>query len=248
MVALVAAFAVVMGAFIAGSASEPAQAAGSSCGPTINPIVCENSKPGTDPDEWNISGAGDGSIQGFATDISVNAGSKIDFKVDTNARAYTIDIYRTGWYQGKGARFIQSVPVTAALPQTQQQCITDVATELYDCGNWKVSASWNVPSTAVSGVYVAKLTRTDTGGASHIIFIVRNDGSHSDVVFQTSDPTWQAYNTYGGPTSIRARPTAGRTRSATTDRSRPAIWRMDGTSTSPRSTPQCGSSSATATT
>ncbi|MFE6735653.1 DUF4082 domain-containing protein [Microbacterium sp. NPDC057650] len=198
VVALIAAFAVVMGAIIAGSASEPAQAVGSSCGPTINPIVCENSKPGTDPSVWDIDGAGDDSIQGFATDISVNAGSKIDFKVDTNARAYTIDIYRTGWYQGKGARFIQSVPVTAALPQTQPQCISDVSTELYDCGTWKVSASWNVPNTAVSGVYVAKLTRTDTGGASHIIFIVRNDGSTSDVVFQTSDPTWQAYNTYGG--------------------------------------------------
>lgn len=178
--------------------SEPAQAAGSSCGPTINSIVCENSKPGTDPSVWDIDGAGDESIQGFATDISVNAGNRIDFKVDTSARAYTIDIYRTGWYQGKGARFIQSVPVSASLPQTQPQCITDVSTELYDCGTWKVSASWTVPSTAISGVYVAKLTRGDTRGASHITFIVRNDASRSDVVFQTSDPTWQAYNTYGG--------------------------------------------------
>ena len=40
--------------------------------------------------------------------------------------------------------------------------------------------------------------RTDTGGASHIVFIVRNDSSTSDIVFQTSDTTWQAYNTYGG--------------------------------------------------
>ncbi len=40
--------------------------------------------------------------------------------------------------------------------------------------------------------------RTDTGGASHIFFIVRNDASHSDLLFQTSDTTWQAYNDYGG--------------------------------------------------
>ena len=33
--------------------------------------------------------------------------------------------------------------------------------------------------------------------ASHIIFIVRDDTSKADVVMQTSDPTWQAYNTYG---------------------------------------------------
>ena len=28
--------------------------------------------------------------------------------------------------------------------------------------------------------------------------MVRNDASHSDILFQTSDETWQAYNTYGG--------------------------------------------------
>ena len=30
------------------------------------------------------------------------------------------------------------------------------------------------------------------------MFVVRNDASHSDLVVQTSDETWQAYNTYGG--------------------------------------------------
>ena len=86
---------------------------------------------------------------------------------------------------------------SATLPQNQPNCITDVTTELYDCGNWAVSASWNVPSTAVSGVYVAHLTRSN-GDDSHITFIVRDDASTSDIVFQTADPTWQAYNTYGG--------------------------------------------------
>nr|BFF09391.1 hypothetical protein GCM10025699_06940 [Microbacterium flavescens] len=47
-------------------------------------------------------------------------------------------------------------------------------------------------------MYIARLVRTDTGGDSHILFVVRNDGNRSDVVFQTSDPTWQAYNPYGG--------------------------------------------------
>ena len=50
----------------------------------------------------------------------------------------------------------------------------------------------------MSGVYLAHLVRDDTGGSSHIVFVVRNDASHSDVLFQTSDETWQAYNTYGG--------------------------------------------------
>ena len=72
------------------------------------------------------------------------------------------------------------------------------ATGLIDCGNWAESASWAVPADATSGVYIAKLVRTDTGGASHIAFVVRDDSSTSDLFFQTSDTTWQAYNSCGG--------------------------------------------------
>ncbi len=61
------------------------------------------------------------------------------------------------------------------------------------------SASWAVPSSAVSGVYIAKLVREDgTTGTSHMVFIVRDDDGSSDLLFQTSDTTWQAYNRYGG--------------------------------------------------
>ena len=172
-------------------------AAADPCAPVINAIACENSKPGSPPSEWDISGAGDSDIQGFATEISVNAGQPIQFKVDTSAATYTIGIYRTGWYQGLGARKIADV-TPSAFRQIQPQCLTDAGTELYDCGTWAVSATWEVPATAVSGVYVALLTRPDNGSQSHITFIVRNDGSRSDIVFQTSDTTWQAYNSYGG--------------------------------------------------
>ena len=56
-----------------------------------------------------------------------------------------------------------------------------------------------MPSDAVSGIYFAKLVREDgTAGASHIFFVVRDDDGNSDLLFQTSDTTWQAYNQYGG--------------------------------------------------
>ena len=171
----------------------------SACGPTINPIVCENNNPGTPASVWNVTGAGDASIQGFATDISVTPGGTAQFKVDTTASSFTLDIYRMGYYNGAGARLIQSVTPTTA--RDQPNCLTVAATGLIDCGNWTVSASWAVPVTAVSGIYFAKITRGDTGGASHIFFIVRESDTasrHSDVVFQTSDTTWQAYNEYGG--------------------------------------------------
>jgi hypothetical protein len=163
-----------------------------------NAIVLENTLPGTPSSQWDISGAGDTSIQGFATDISVNRGGTISFKIKTTASAYRIDIYRIGYYQGNGARYITTVMPSVSLPQSQPAPITDPATGLMDYGNWAVSASWQVPTNATSGVYIAKLVRTDTGGASHIVFVVRNDSSTSAILFKTSDEAWEAYNDYGG--------------------------------------------------
>ena len=163
-----------------------------------NPIVVENSLTGNPSSQWDLAGPTDPSIQGFATEISVNRGERVRFKVDTDANNYRIDIYRLGYYQGLGARLITSVTPSVSLPQTQPDPITDSATGLVDCGNWSESAFWDVPATATSGVYIGKLVRPDTGGASHIIFIVRDDAGSSDLLFQTSDTTWQAYSSYGG--------------------------------------------------
>ena len=173
-----------------------AAAAFGSCSAPQNAIEAENCNTGTTG--WEVGGLGDLTIQGFSTDVSVNAGQTINFKISTPATSYHIDIYRMGYYQGNGGRYITTIQPTATLPQTQPACLTDPTTQLYDCGNWGISASWAVPSTAVSGIYIAAPVRNDTGGASQIVFVVRNDSSHSAVLFQTSDETWQAYNGYGG--------------------------------------------------
>jgi hypothetical protein len=34
-------------------------------------------------------------------------------------------------------------------------------TLLYDCGTWDVSAKWEIPRDAVSGIYFARLVRED---------------------------------------------------------------------------------------
>src|SRR5262249_40085293 len=88
------------------------------CAPPIqNPIVCENSKPGSSPLNWDVSGAGDSSIQGFASEISVNKGETVNFKIRTNSADYRADIYRLGYYGGLGARKIASISPSVGLPQ-----------------------------------------------------------------------------------------------------------------------------------
>ncbi len=90
--------------------------------PIENEIVCENSKPGDPASEWDVSGSGDSSIQGYATDISVDQGETVHFKVDTDADDYRLDVYRMGYYGGDGARQVATVEPSASLPQAQPSC------------------------------------------------------------------------------------------------------------------------------
>ena len=178
----------------------PAALAAGPCGPPVTSVIaCENTLAGDTPSDWQVNGSGDSALRGFATSMSVNAGQAISFKVAATASAYHFDILRLGYYQGNGARKVAAgLTPSASYPQTQPACKSDSTSGLIDCGNWAVSASWTVPSTAVSGVYLAHLIRNDNGAGSTIPFVVRNDAGHSDIVVQTSDETWEAYNTYGG--------------------------------------------------
>ncbi len=189
------------------TASAPAVAAPCDA-PILSPVACENTLPGNPESEWGVTGAGSTSIQGFATQISVDQGETVGFKVDTAASSYRLDIYRMGYYGGNGARRVATVLPTVL--NNQPTCITGIGTGLVDCGNWTQNASWAVPGTAVSGIYFARLVRTDgPTGASHVVFVVRDDDGGSDLLFQTSDTTWQAYNAYGGNSLYTGQP-AGR--------------------------------------
>ncbi len=224
---LLGAFSVPVSAFQTATCEKPA-----------NAIVAENCKPGNPSTEWDVNGSGDPRIQGFATDISVNLGETISFKIRADSTAYRIDIYRLGYYGGNGARLVDTLKPSVALPQKQPDCLIDESVRLYDCGNWSVSASWGVPRDAISGIYIARLVREDQEPAnwrpdnarlgpgaaerpepgphaygalglgklanalkepraSHIYFIVRDDSSHADLLFQTSDTTWESYNRAG---------------------------------------------------
>ncbi len=48
-------------------------------------------------------------LQGFTTDISVNHGFTVNFKIQANTNNLRIDIYRLGYYQGNSARLITTI-------------------------------------------------------------------------------------------------------------------------------------------
>ncbi|MFF9197548.1 DUF4082 domain-containing protein [Streptomyces sp. NPDC014779] len=182
-------------------ASGQASALADPCGTGSNPIVCENSKPGTPMSDW-FAGSSWGDIAGFPTKMSLQAGETLQFKVQSPS-PFHVKIYRLGWYGGDGAR-LMSTPAQAAqtypatYTNTRPGCAKDAATGLMDCGNWTANASWTVPADAVSGLYVANFDQADGNGLMPYPFVVRNDASRSEILVQTSDQTWQAYNDWGG--------------------------------------------------
>lgn len=188
-----------------------------------NAVVVENTTQQTNDATWQALGmaaggdprqvwdaAASNQIEGFTADISYDIGQSVQFKINVNAVAadttpYRIEIYRLGYYGGDGARLVDIVYNNDGTVQPNP--VTD-ARGLVDAGNWNVSDTWTIPEVATSGVYLAKLVRLDASGnpipgaTNQIPFVVRDDtpadGTKSDIIFQTSDTTWQAYNGWSG--------------------------------------------------
>lgn len=193
----------VVAALMAAALPPSVAAAADPCGPGTNAIVCENSKAGTPMSDWFAPSAY-GDIKGFPAQTSVQAGETLQFKVQSPT-AYKVSVYRLGHYGGDGARLMstaaqaaQTYPANFPQGGSPHSCTTKASTGLVDCGNWPVTSTWTVPSDAVSGLYIANFDQADGNGVMPYPFVVRSDSSHSDIVVQTADQTWQAYNNYGG--------------------------------------------------
>jgi hypothetical protein len=172
-----------------------------------NLIATENARTGTPRSTWDLpvgQFGGHSSIQGYADGFSVDRSEPVNFKVaQTGTLAWTATIFRLGWYQGHGARQIAKLTPTSEqmrLARSQPApADCDPATPMLsaDCSSWRTILTWKAPADVPGGVFVARLTRSD-GAASHILFVVRDDARRPGIRVQLSDPTWQAYNAFGG--------------------------------------------------
>ncbi len=159
-----------------------------------NPIQNENANLGTS--EWQLTNpAVSREIEGYASLTSVNVGSAIRFFVSTSDPTFHIDVFRTGWYGGLGARLMTTI---SGLPGAVQATpAPDPVTGVIDC-NWQSSYTLSVPASWTSGIFLARLTADVSGKQSYIIFVVRDDQRSSDLVFQSSVTTFEAYNFWPG--------------------------------------------------
>lgn len=146
-------------------------------------------------------------IEGFCTRQSVKVGDTLGICVSTApAKAFKLEIFRTGYYGGRGARLMKTIP---SLQGQQRQTPQRARKQLREC-RWKPSVELKIPSDWISGVYVGRLTTEsdDTGFGywqSYVVFIVKDDRP-ADVLFQCSDNTWQAYNEWPLRDSVYTHP------------------------------------------
>lgn len=159
-----------------------------------NEIVLENSNSGTTA--WGLSNPADDSnlqIKGYASATSVNRGETMTFFVTTApAQAFTIEIYRMGWYGGNGGRLMTQVSDLSGT--TQNIPPVDPSTGLLEL-NWSPNHALTIPNSWVSGAYLAKLINAN-GYDNYIPFVVRDDNRSADILYQQSVTTYQAYNNF----------------------------------------------------
>ena len=166
-----------------------------------NRIIAENQLPGTT--DWLINVKPDScgppnhrycrrpQIEGYSSKTSYSGGDTVDLFVSTEPNAqFTIDIYRMGYYQGKGGHLKKSAGPLQGMKQAEPE--PDPKTNFFEC-NWESSYRFAVPDDWLSGVYLCKLTTMPDKFQSYIIFIVKDD-RQADLIFQCSDLTWQCYN------------------------------------------------------
>jgi len=145
-------------------------------------------------------------IEGYCSKQSVAAGETIEFFVSSApAVPFKLELFRMGYYNGRGARLMHSVDSN---PGKEQETPKPGVKNLHEC-HWEPSYTLTIPNDWVSGVYLGRLTTTPASDTpywqSYVIFIVTDDRP-ADILFQCSDNTWQAYNTWPSNYSIYTHP------------------------------------------
>lgn len=175
-------------------------------------IQQENRKPGAT--DWQLtrvrvdsSGYRSPWIEGYCSRQSVQTGASIDIMVSTNPpRKFHIEVFRMGYYGGRGARLLKTLGPFQG--QTQPTPIPGEK-NLHEC-QWARTTRLTIPADWISGVYLGRLTTLPDGDRepywqSYVVFIVR-DQRPAEVLFQCSDNTWQAYNRWPSNFSVYTHP------------------------------------------
>ncbi|MGO9322422.1 MAG: N,N-dimethylformamidase beta subunit family domain-containing protein [Solirubrobacteraceae bacterium] len=141
-----------------------------------------------------IGGAARGAISGYVAEQAIAAGESEGVYVSApHARTVTVQVYRMGWYGGRGGRLVlQSAPLPAG---SQPPCAHRFATGLTEC-RWHATLTFPIPTALASGVYLVKL-HASTGAQSDCLFVLR-PSRPTPLLVEIPTASYEAYNAWGG--------------------------------------------------
>jgi hypothetical protein len=138
-------------------------------------------------------------VEGYVSSTSVYQGGSVDIKVSLDPPgAFRIEVYRMGFYGSAGGRHMATLGPFEGRTQPVPMMTVE---RLREC-EWESCATLSIPEEWPSGVYLGKLVREEFyGPESYVVFIVK-ERRRSDILWQLSDLTWQAYNRWPGNDSL----------------------------------------------
>lgn len=181
-----------------------------------NQIVLENQNLGTTA--WQYTNFARLPVQAYADATSYDPGGTVTFFVSTQVggTSYSFAVYRLGYYSGTGGCLKYTSGSLTGVAQGYYDsggtglvncptAIIDNTTHLCEAG-WSAQATWSIPNTACTGVYLAIFTDTN-GFQTGVTFVVRGSNTAEYLAYRP-DTTDQAYNDWGGY-SLYTNPTVG---------------------------------------
>jgi hypothetical protein len=143
---------------------------------------------------YELGGAAVGAIAGYVAEQAIAPGEVQRVYVSApRARTVTLQVFRMGWYGGRGGRLVLQ---SAALPvRGQPRCTHRLQTGLTEC-DWHATLSFAIPGALSSGVYIVKL-HASTGAQSDCLFVLR-PAHPPPLLVEIPTASYEAYNAWGG--------------------------------------------------
>ncbi len=137
-------------------------------------------------------------VEGWCSTPSVEAGETLELYVSADPPSPVLaEVFRSGYEDGAGGRFVAEFGPFEAVPQP----LPPIGERRVRHCSWSSSLTFTVPPQWQSGVYLIRLTSLETTIDSYAVFVVRDDRP-ADLLVQTSDFTWQAYNKWPSSHSL----------------------------------------------
>ncbi len=128
----------------------------------------------------------------FTSPNSILPGESIDFHGASNSGAYTLHLFRLGWYGGKGGRLMYKMEEIKSPTISTKKSSSGAA-----MASWDTTHTLTIPDEWRSGLYLAIATGRD-GGQCMAPFWVRSQETTAPILASSGLLTYAAYNNWFG--------------------------------------------------